>query len=162
MIEFERVIWSNPPHTQEGPSIAGCLGWAYLGVFFLVLPSMKMTPLDYLFILGLSHPCSSLLMFREDLPSYSFFHVHCLWTCHCAPLEVCPPCTLPSVLHWWDMPWVCSAPDSTVPTHPLLRSTVLRRSSERREYRTSKWWSVWAEAGTEVSGCTGEVCLSLK
>lgn len=46
-----------------------------------------MTPLDYPFIPVLSHPYSSLLIFREAPPFYSFFHVHCLWACHCAPLK---------------------------------------------------------------------------
>lgn len=55
-----------------------------------------MTPLDYLFIPVLSHLYISLLIFRDDLSFYSFFHVHCLWTCHWAPLKesVLPPPSL--------------------------------------------------------------------
>lgn len=150
------------PHTPKKG--VWLVAWdKYIWMYFLVSPSMKMTALDYLYIPVLSHPYSTLMIFKEDLLFYSFFHVHCLWTCHCAPLK--ESIYLAPFLHFTLMRYALSLLFSrlnSLNSHPLLRSTVLRRSLETQECRTSKWWSVWAEAGAELSGCRGGVCLSLK
>lgn len=135
------------PHTPKKGYLQLVAWDGHIWMYFLVSPSMKTTPLDFLFIPVLSHPYSSLLMFRENPPFYSLFHVHCLWTCHWAPLKrslssLHPPFSF--TLMRYALSLLFSRLNSLNSQH-VLRSMVLRRNLEGQNKKVmisvSRSWS---------------------